>query len=195
MPKRLLVDDDQLIALLEAGYKPKEILRISNEITGNNATLGAVYRALSRLGRSKKIRYDDTLPWPKIPDIKDHGNSHTAHLLRAQGRRVRGLPLPERTRADLDAWEEYMDNTRQVVEYIYIADADEENPAGFRYQYWQPSDGDNWTRLIPLPPDTPPEPVPFPVDRRSKYDDPEPTSGQWQPESVWDGGLFSGLSG
>jgi len=188
MPIRLLVDDDQLIALKEAGYSDAEVAEISNKITGNNASANAVSRQLGRLKRTNRVRYSDTLPW-KVPAINGHGNSRIAQMLRAQGRRARGKPLPEKTRKALEGWEKYMDEERLVVEYIYIKDADEENGAGFRFQYWQPEDGDSWYRKDPLPLGTPPEPVPFPVDRRSKFDDPVPV--QRSPQSVWSGGLFS----
>jgi hypothetical protein len=191
MPKRLLMDDDRLIAMHEAGYTHKEIAEASFKLTGNKVRDSTVSRALARLGRSEKIRYDDTLPWT-LPDLNGHGNSKIAQMLRAQGRRARGIPLSEKTRLALDAWEEEMDADRKVVEYIYIDDVQDPDDAGFRYRHWQPADGDNWVRADPLPLGTT-RPVDYPVDRRSKYLDPEPMIQQREPESVWAGGLFSGI--
>lgn len=194
MPIRLLVDDDQLIAMDAAGMSPAEICEASNKITGNNAKVNSVSRALGRLGRSSPVRYNDTFPWKNVPDVNGHGNSHIAHMLRAQGRRARGLELSEKTQRALDSWEEEMDEQRMVVEYIYFEDANDVDEPGFRYRHWQPQDGDNWVRIVPLPLYTTKK-VPFPVDRRSKFHDPEPVISQRQPESVWAGGLFSGISG
>lgn len=73
--------------------------------------------------------HSDLIPWRLA---KEHGMAYEARMLRALGRRQKGMDVPARTASMLDNWLAEMDKRNVVVTY--------ERARGFAYDYRRDSD-------------------------------------------------------
>lgn len=82
--------------------------------TGQRVSRSSVSAALSRAGKTDRIRYDKWIPWRvKI----EHNAEYPLTMLRYLARREQGLPLTEEQGKRLDSWLVKLDDGNAVVAY------------------------------------------------------------------------------
>lgn len=85
------------------------------EDMGIQVSASAVGVALSRMGATDPVRYDDWLPWPTIR--ADHNQQWEATMLRAGARISRGLPVNAKMTRLFNNWMADLKDQGLVVAY------------------------------------------------------------------------------
>lgn len=136
-PPKVLPPIDQLQRWVEAGYTHEEITGLILEQTGNKVSRSSVSVALHRAGKTTTLpRFDEELPWTVR---SQHAAQYPARMLRALGRRRRGMDLAVEESRKLDKWLTKVSDHGIVVAY------DDEH--GF---FYVPARGDDGSDGIPI---------------------------------------------
>lgn len=115
MPERKLPSDEVLRRWREdEGLTLKQIHERLRE-QGVDVAFSAVSVALGRMGATKRIRYDDWLPWPLIHT--EHNQAWEASMLRTGARISRGLPVTPKMQRLFDMWMDDLKDNNLVVAY------------------------------------------------------------------------------
>lgn len=117
MPKpRKLPSESILRKWVEVeGLTHGEIVDRIEQETGERVSRSSVSAALSRAGYTRRVRYDEEIPWPRIS--ADHNTGFQIFMLRTQARINRGLPVKARDKERLDEWKKEMKTKGLVVHY------------------------------------------------------------------------------
>lgn len=114
-PPRVLPPIDQLLRWVEAGYTHDEITGLILEQTGQQVSRSSISVALHRAGKTATLpRFDEELPWT-VRSI--HAAQYPARMLRALGRRRRGMDLAVDESRKLDNWLTKVSDHGIVVAY------------------------------------------------------------------------------
>lgn len=115
MPPRKLPSDEVLRRWREDENLTYKQIHQRLQERGINVGLSAVGVALSRLGATDRIRYDDWLPWPRI--AIEHNQAWEATMLRAGARLARNLPVDANTEKLFTQWMAELEDKGAVVAY------------------------------------------------------------------------------
>lgn len=115
MPARKLPSDEVLRRWREdEGLTLKEIHE-RLEAQGVHVGISAISVALGRMGVTKRIRYDDWLPWPLI--VTEHNQAWEASMLRTGARLQRGLDVSAKHERLFNEWMADLKDKDLVVAY------------------------------------------------------------------------------
>ncbi len=113
-PPRKLPADEVLRAWRDEGLTYRQIhQRLAEQ--GIEVSFSSVSVALSRMGSTERVRYDDWLPWSPIR--AEHNDAWEATMLRVGARLARGQEVPERHRTSFQHWLAGLREGNQVVAY------------------------------------------------------------------------------
>lgn len=111
---RKLPSDDVLRAWRDEGLTYRQIHeRLAEQ--GIDVSFSSVSVALSRMGSTERVRYDDWLPWSPIR--AEHNDAWEATMLRVGARLARGQDVPERHRTSFQRWRSDLAERNLVVGY------------------------------------------------------------------------------
>ena len=83
--------------------------------TGVQVSRASVSSALSKAGLTRRIRYDDVIPW-RVKTI--HSRHHLVNMLRLEGRQRRGGALTSDEERNLATFKRTMQEKHAVVAYL-----------------------------------------------------------------------------
>lgn len=113
-PPRKLPADEVLRAWRDEGLTYRQIhQRLAEQ--GIEVSFSSVSVALSRMGSTERVRYDDWLPWSPIR--VEHNDAWEATMLRVGARLARGQQVPARHRVSFDKWRADLAERDLVVTY------------------------------------------------------------------------------
>ena len=131
---RRTIDRETLKRYIDAGLSLTEMAEHWETETGTTRARSSFAVAMSRYNMTSahpQVRHDDTLPWR----VKSkHAMEYPARMLRALGRRNKGLPIGEELSDRLDSYLRDLDKDNAVVHY------DAETPEGFWHVPREPQD-------------------------------------------------------
>lgn len=136
--KRYLPSDSTLVEWAKVMTHQQIADRIYED-TGYKVARSTVSAALSRAGETNRVRYESTIPWPRIK--VEHNHHYAVTMLRLLARREDGQELNDSQSARLDSWLQRLEDEDAVV--VYRPDTED----GFYYVRRQKSDGLSITRL------------------------------------------------
>jgi hypothetical protein len=112
--QRKLPSDEVLRAWRAEGLTYRQIHeRLADQ--GITVSFSSVSVALSRMGSTDRVRYDDWLPWSPIK--VEHNDAWEATMLRVGARLARGQEVPERHRISFQRWRADLQERNLVVAY------------------------------------------------------------------------------
>ena len=112
--RRKLPSDEVMRAWRAEGLTYRQIHRRLAE-QGIEVSFSSVSVALSRMGSTERVRYDDWLPWSPIS--ARHNDAWEATMLRTGARLARGQDVPERHRTSFRRWLAELREANHVVAY------------------------------------------------------------------------------
>jgi hypothetical protein len=112
-PPRYLPSDSKLKQLART-MTHQQIADWVYRETGHKVARSTVSAALSRMGETDRVRYDDVIPWRvRLP----HTNHYALMMLRYYARRKHGLELTQDQSERLDSWLSKLKDMGGVVAY------------------------------------------------------------------------------
>ena len=119
-PERYLPSTSILVGMVESGMTHQQIADRVYADTGVRVGRSSVSAALSKAGYTKRIRYDDIIPW-RVKII--HTHHHMLNMLRLEGRRMAAGHLSEQEERNLESFKARLIEQKAVV--TYLPDTDE----------------------------------------------------------------------
>ena len=119
-PERYLPSTSLLVGMVESGMTHQQIADKVYADTGVRVSRSSVSAALSKAGHTKRVRYDDHIPW-RVKIV--HTHHHMLNMLRLEGRKQAGGELTDQEESNLESFKRRLKEQGAVV--TYIRDTDE----------------------------------------------------------------------
>lgn len=119
-PERYLPSTSLLVGMVESGMTHQQIADKVYADTGVRVSRSSVSAALSKAGHTKRVRYDDLIPW-RVKIV--HTHHHMLNMLRLEGRKQAGGELTDQEESNLESFKRRLKEQGAVV--TYIRDTDE----------------------------------------------------------------------
>jgi hypothetical protein len=135
---RKVPSDSTLKRWVALGYSHEKMAALASKYSRQRVARSTISAALSRAGLTNRVRYRESIPWPRIR--QSHNTHYALTQLRTEARIHAGKEVSDDLFKRFKSWRDRLFEEGAVVVYDY------ESEDGFYYVRRKPSDGTSLVR-------------------------------------------------